>query len=286
MRVLTYVDGILTVIRDDEFFRGEATKPSFIVDNFFYYEPTLQMSGNRQLKEEEIANAEVFIDTYVFSTQTPSPTALYHKVDEDGNYLGVSHNQEGLNVESAPMSENLKYYQGAWCECCLVDKDTKKYIGIGDTRTAENTEYAPNTIPQEPFALHYYSWDGTTWNITLEDAKECKKNRLFLKQKESLNALLGIVASEESASFKVQEEEARAWNIDNTVATPFLDGLFASRGMEETKQELVDKILIKADAYKTAYSTMLGKFQRIIKEVEVATSVEEVTALVWNYETA
>lgn len=85
----------------------------------------------------------------------------------------------------------------------------------------------------------------------------------------------------ELSSFTKQENEARAWLANNTVNTPFIDGLLIARDLGETKAELVDKIILNADAYATAYSQTLGKFQKISKKIAAATTKDELSMLVW-----
>jgi hypothetical protein len=142
------------------------------------------------------------------------------------------------------------------------------------------TEIAPSTSADK--------WNGTTWEIpitllpTLDESKEQKNSDLKQSQKAELETLLGVTAEGETDSFVVQENEARAWNSDNTIATPFIDALLSSRAIEsETKQSLVTLIIQKADAYAVAYATILGKFHRLTKQVETATTVEEIEAVVW-----
>jgi len=80
---------------------------------------------------------------------------------------------------------------------------------------------------------------------------------------------------------RTQEEQARAWNVDNTVATPIIDVILASRNLGETKQQFVDIIISNADAYETAYGTMLGKFQSLSKAIKVATTIAVVESISW-----
>jgi len=187
-----------------------------------------------------------------------------------------------IEVSSPPTGDNDKWINGEWVECCLIDKTSKKYIGIGDNRTSANTEYAPNTLLPEPFEASKYAWNGISWEISLEDAKVCKKTGLRRKQSTEINLTLGDIANLEVMSFTTQESEARKWLVDNTANTPFVDGLLNARANGETKQDLCNKILFKADAYATIYSAQLGRFHKLIKAVDLAMSVKEVKAVVWN----
>ena len=74
-----------------------------------------------------------------------------------------------------------------------------------------------------------------------------------------IDALTDSYPKFEKDTFWIQELEARSWNIDNTVSTPFIDGLVLARGI--AKQLMVDKIIANSDALKTYSSTILGQYQ-------------------------
>lgn len=116
---------------------------------------------------------------------------------------------------------------------------------------------------------------------TLEEAQATKKAEIKRRQTNELNVVVGETADFESASYTKQETEAKAWNADNSMATPFIDGLLVSRDLGETKQELVNKIIAHADAYAQFYTKQLGKFQRLVKEVDNATTVTDVESIMW-----
>ena len=120
------------------------------------------------------------------------------------------------------------------------------------------------------------------WVLTLEEVKKSKYKEIKLAQTNALNAIVGELASSEPVSYTKQETEARAWNNDNNTATPFIDNLLISRNLGETKQELVDKIIAKADAYQVFYASILGKFQALVKQIDAATTVDEVNKITWN----
>ena len=80
--------------------------------------------------------------------------------------------------------------------------------------------------------------------------------------------MVGNVTLHEIASWRKQEEQARAWLADNTVSTPTVDGLLVTRALGETKAELVAKIIANADAYEMAYAPLLGKFQALSRQID------------------
>ena len=62
---------------------------------------------------------------------------------------------------------------------------------------------------------------------------------------------------EEINTFRVQEEEARAYAADPTAQTLFLDAMVAETG--ESKADVVANIIAKADALKIAAGAALGR---------------------------
>lgn len=78
--------------------------------------------------------------------------------------------------------------------------------------------------------------------------------------------------SKEIDSWKKQEDEARAWDADNTASTPLIDGLLISRGLSETKAQLVQKIIENADNWAIAYSAELGAYQSRVKRINATTA--------------
>lgn len=51
--------------------------------------------------------------------------------------------------------------------------------------------------------------------------------------------------------------------------------------MNEPKEELINKIIAKADAYEMLYGAILGKFHNREKALEGATTIEELKAISW-----
>ena len=78
---------------------------------------------------------------------------------------------------------------------------------------------------------------------------------------EKVKSLTAGTPESEKLTWAKQETEARAWLLDNTVATPLIDGIVSAR--EVDKAELVSKIIAKADAYATAVGVLTGKRQAV-----------------------
>ena len=83
------------------------------------------------------------------------------------------------------------------------------------------------------------------------------------------------------ATWRTQEDEARAYTADNTVDTPMLSELIIARGMDETVADLAAKVIANADAYRAAYTPLLGKYQSLTNQIGLATTVDEVNLIVW-----
>lgn len=127
------------------------------------------------------------------------------------------------------------------------------------------------------------SWEqelGQEGNPTLKQAREFKLGELNNSFNLSV-AKITTALPHEMTSWRKQEEQARAYLVDNTVATPFIDVLMVTRNFGETKDELVAKIIANADEYDIAYASLLGKFQNLSKAIDYCTTVKEVEAISW-----
>jgi len=138
---------------------------------------------------------------------------------------------------------------------------------------------APNEYSVFDAVLKVWEIDA---NKYLAFKKRIKTSEIVGKHEEIVQAMIGQVPNEELASWPKQEEQARAWNADNTVVTPLIDGLLTGRAIAgETKQILVDKIIQNADAYEAAYAPVLGNYQSKMKLITAATTSTQVDAIVW-----
>jgi hypothetical protein len=85
----------------------------------------------------------------------------------------------------------------------------------------------------------------------------------------------------EMASWRKQEEEARAYLANAAAPTPVIDGLRAARAKGEDRATLAQKIVARADAFAASYSPTLGKKQAYLDAIDVATTHAAVDAIVW-----
>jgi uncharacterized protein YgiM (DUF1202 family) len=113
----------------------------------------------------------------------------------------------------------------------------------------------------------------------LVQAKTDKLEEVTKVYNASISALVGGTDKFELASWTKQEAEARAYMADNSVATPMLSALVAARGLGETVANLAKLVIDKANAYQTAYASILGTYQAKQKAIDAAKTVEEVQAI-------
>lgn len=139
-----------------------------------------------------------------------------------------------------------------------------------------------NTTPDESFDVLVREYllsatilDYSAPSFTIEQAKSFKQNSVQSSFDAEVKALSDALPHE-MTSWRKQEEQARAWNVDNTVDTPIIDAILLTRNLGETKQQFVDIVIRNADAYETAYGTILGKFQNLTRAISNATTVDEV----------
>lgn len=286
MNILTYVEGILTVIRGGEFFSDMHEKPPFIKGLNFYYEPTLKVVDGKELSKDEIEDTEEYIANFLFHS-APIVLSVFC-VNSDGEYMGYKAIEDGEFEVPTEKPNNEPYVvwdfeAKEWTEVVCVDKDTGLYLGKWFKSAFQNSIYVRASLVHTDFCIESQTYDFNTKafviNIDVVRNKTLLKiNSLFAQQ---VNVTIGVVGFGEMSSWKLQEDEARAWVLDNTMMTPLIDALLVGRNLEETKEALINKIITKADAYKVFYGGLLGKLHAKQKEIELAPSLEALKAIVW-----
>ena len=288
MKVLTYVNGVLTVINGDMFFSEAYVKPSFMVANEFYYEPTLKLTQGRELSAQECSDAESYIDTFVFPQVVVYNPKAVHCVDKWGNYLGFKLlGVSEFEVPSAPselrQGITWDFETNEWHESVLVDERDGRLIGTAINTAIDYSVYVRASLVNTNFCMESqtYNFDTKSFDVDIEVVR--KKRLLFVSKgfTDTVSNAIGFVSFGEMASWDKQEVEARAWMIDNTYQTPFIDALLMGRNLNETKEILVEKIIIKADTYKAFYGQELGKLHAKQKLIEEATTLETLKAIEW-----
>ncbi|MDD2909274.1 MAG: hypothetical protein PHZ26_06040, partial [Candidatus Gracilibacteria bacterium] len=207
MQVLTYVNGVLTVINGDDFFRDTHPKPSFIISEEFYYEPSLRLTQGRDLTLQEISEAENFINNFSFPKLIHFDPKYVHCVDKFGNYLGFKiKNENEFEVSSAPdefrQGLTWDFENGNWYESALIDKDSGIILGTGLNIYFNNSMYIKASLVNQNICLEsqYYDFCSKSVKVNINIMK--KNKRIFLQNRVNellLNAVNGEIYAEHSA---------------------------------------------------------------------------------------
>lgn len=301
LKVLTYVDGKLTVICGD---KGDlsvaADKPSFMSKaSAWYYEPTqsryMDLNGvPNQMTEEDILSSEAFIDAYSFSQSEGSVPADVTEptfaVNHLGYYLGVKFLADGeVAVDSAPVDSSKQYWDfatSAWVEGLTVSEDTRlvAYSGVSYMTGCVFTPIS-NFDKDICTDVQIYDFNTKSFTVDIPLLKKKKTEKMFQAFNDDFANIagdFGKVPSYETSSYWLQIQEAEIVVSGGQNPTPFLSTLLTARGVEgETLSTLATLILSKAYAYKTAFGAMLGKYQNRIKAIAKAITVEEIKAVSW-----
>ena len=115
----------------------------------------------------------------------------------------------------------------------------------------------------------------------LETVKARKLNEINTTYQQAIATLTPTYPDDERLTFDKQEQEARAWLVDNAASTPFVDALAAGRQMN--KAELVNRIIAKADAFALASGSLTGQRQRYEDMLDAAKTTADVAAIMPQY---
>lgn len=113
--------------------------------------------------------------------------------------------------------------------------------------------------------------------ITLEEAKTHKLREINNAADKAISELTITYPNREIATFDKQESEARAYAADPTSHTPLLSALAEARGI--TLDDLVKRVLVKADAFAVASGHIIGTRQALEDHLDACTTIEEVKAI-------
>lgn len=135
-----------------------------------------------------------------------------------------------------------------------------------------------NGVKQNEKGLYVYDYiiedifsEEEKSRITIETSKQAKTQKveeLKLQLEKYLDEHITDTPLSEKLSWSKQETEAREYLKDNNAHTPYIDALLASRNKGESKMDLVNKVITKADAYSLFHGTLLGKLHNKLLEVE------------------
>lgn len=191
----------------------------------------------------------------------------------------------GRNCPLDPMSEQPKIPGNTMTEAPPT---------IGARQAAQAVDGAWQVVPDWR-GHEYWLTDGTHHEITelgieppaeaLTEAPSMPVEQLSVQALSRINSgyqaemdqILNDYPHAETLTFDKQEREARQWQADNSMATPYIDAMLVERPLD--KAELVGRILAKADAFTMASGMATGKRQRLEDEVKAAQKIKDRNAL-------
>ena len=158
-------------------------------------------------------------------------------------------------------------------------RDTVKVLKTGDGVIWDWTPAIPDEHWKQAIDFSQEMKDFTL-SFMKKYAKEIIENEYSKKLKFIKN-----VSELEAASWEIQKHEAREFltygENDPAHVTPFLDYVATERGFDKTA--LANKILEKAEEYQDRLSTMLVESQKLLKKVEVCTTIWDLNIVYEDY---
>lgn len=118
--------------------------------------------------------------------------------------------------------------------------------------------------------------------FALETLKAIKRAEINAHYENTAQAILvSQYPPSEAQTWSIQEKEAKEWQANNEVKTPFLTQLAKSRGIE--KHTLALNVLDKAKAYTTEIAKLTGRRQKCEDEIEAAREISELDSITLYY---
>lgn len=113
-----------------------------------------------------------------------------------------------------------------------------------------------------------------------EQAKLSAKDRINRAYEDEMNSILSEYPQAETMTWDKQEREAREWQADNSVSTPYVDKIAEVRNMD--KADLVQRIIEKADVWIELSGNATGKRQALEESIDAAETVDDANAIQWQ----
>lgn len=113
---------------------------------------------------------------------------------------------------------------------------------------------------------------------TFKEAKAAKLSEINKAADKIMAALISTYPDREISTFDKQEAEARAYMADPTAPTPLLSALAKARGL--SMDELVKRVIAKADAFAAASGYIIGQRQTLEDQLDTCKTLEEVQSIV------
>lgn len=116
---------------------------------------------------------------------------------------------------------------------------------------------------------------------TFKEAKAAKLSEINKAADKIMAALISTYPDHEISTFDKQEAEARAYMANPEAPTPLLSALAKARGI--SMDELVKRVIAKADAFAAASGYIIGQRQALKDQLDTCKTLEEVQSIVIIY---
>lgn len=113
---------------------------------------------------------------------------------------------------------------------------------------------------------------------TFKESKAAKLSEINKAADKIMAALISTYPDREISTFDKQEAEARAYMADPEAPTPLLSALAKVRGI--SIDELVKRVIAKADAFAAASGYIIGQRQALEDQLDTCKTLEEVQSIV------
>lgn len=139
-----------------------------------------------------------------------------------------------------------------------------------------------NAFPHPTTGTQKWNFQLEKWEDyrTLEHAKNSLDQFLRNSYTTKRMKIVGNAPAQEMASWPIQLSEAQAWTVDNTVSTPFIDGMVASLKGAKSKEDIVADILKhNEDSTLKKQGELHGEMYGYILRGRAASTLDEVDAI-------
>jgi len=193
----------------------------------------------------------------------------YGRIGDDGAILGVQTTPEPLDP---PPSGWIKMPDGA-------DKTTHYVVNGVLFPYPDDVASSLRAGPPFPGALWSVAKFGWVDHRTLAQAKTQKLSEINQAFQREASTLIAGYPQGETLTWGIQQSEALAWQANANAATPYLDGLADSRGIDrgQMRQKTLSKVLMFMETSRA----LVGTRQRLEDEVNAAQSIDQVSQISW-----
>ena len=115
---------------------------------------------------------------------------------------------------------------------------------------------------------------------SFEQLQEAKLAEINVAFSDAASALTAGYPEAERMTWATQQAEIMAWNANNNIPTPYLDGLAEARGI--SPEEMRQKTLEQTQLFLAASQSLVGKRQRLRDAAYTATTKENLEAITWD----